>query len=181
MLNIDKVQTSDPRQFWNLLKTLGPRKSSRLPDQIYDSNGGIRYLPADVLNTWKLYYEDLYKINSDTFDSDFYSSQLSRLEMLESNMCDPLFSQQSELNNNISNEELTYIFAKARSNTASGADSIPYDVLRVPALRDVLKNLFQLCFDIGKVLSDWNKTIVFPIYKRGSNSSFSSSSNGGRA
>ena len=56
-------------------------------------------------------------------------------------------------------------FAKGTVGKAVGFDDIPYAVLQNEEALNVLLKLFQICFDSGKIPSDWRKAIIVPIPK----------------
>ena len=65
--DIENMSTENPREFWNKIKTLGPRKSTNIPMEVYNENGEILTDEQSVLNCWKTDFENIY--NNDSFDS----------------------------------------------------------------------------------------------------------------
>jgi hypothetical protein len=80
-------------------------------------------------------------------------------------MEDPIYTQNSALNGNITIDEINSVIMHARSGSAYGYDRIPYDVLKSPNIIIVLHQLFQLVFDSGIIPSAWRKAIICPILK----------------
>ena len=80
-------------------------------------------------------------------------------------MLDPLYESNSELNQNISLQEIQRIIMSAKNGKSSRIDNIPYDVLKFPSVIPVIRSLFQLIFDTSIIPSLWRKAIIYPILK----------------
>jgi hypothetical protein len=50
---IENLQTQDPKQFWNQLKTFGPKKKKTIPLEIHTDDNEISSDPNAVLSKWK--------------------------------------------------------------------------------------------------------------------------------
>ena len=165
--NIEKINTSNPRQFWEELKKLGPKGKKYIPMEVM-RDGNIVVDRTEVLDKWKSDFESLYK-NSDihTYDSAFLSRIQNHMTYNEQQMLDPLYVSNNALNSNISLHEVQVVIDKCKNNKACGIDSIPYEILKLPIIVDICHHLFQLCFDSGKIPSMWYKAIIVPIPKGG--------------
>ena len=79
-VEIETVNTSDPRKFWQTLKELGPRKKSNIPFEVYvnEENSELSNSLRDILNKWKCEFEHLYTFIPETgdFDDIFYTQML---------------------------------------------------------------------------------------------------------
>ena len=140
--------TSNPNDFWQKIKSLGPRKDSSIPIEIIDENGTPIRNEHEVLNRWKSDFEKLYNgTDTGNFDDIHYRQCLNHKEMIERRNEDPLYTPNALMNRNISIEEISSIIMKAKSGSAQGFDRIPYDVLKFPAVIAVLNELFQLIFE----------------------------------
>ena len=71
--------------------------------------------------------------------------------LLENNISDHLYESSSELNSNVTIEEVALIVRKVKCGSASGIDELPYDVVKNPAIICVLQQLFQLIFDTSLI------------------------------
>ena len=50
---IEQLQTNDPKQFWDQLKSFGPRKKKVIPTEVYvNENMDISNDPEVVINRW---------------------------------------------------------------------------------------------------------------------------------
>ncbi|XP_060556851.1 uncharacterized protein LOC132717406 [Ruditapes philippinarum] len=165
-IEIEEMSTSNPNDFWQKIKSLGPRKDSSIPIEIIDENGTPIRNEHEVWNRWKSDFEKLYNgTDTGNFDDIHYRQCLNHKEMIERRNEDPLYTPNALMNRNISIEEISSIIMKAKSGSAQGFDRIPYDVLKFLAVIAVLKELFQLIFDCSIIPSIWRKSIIFPILK----------------
>ena len=164
--DIENMSTENPREFWNKIKTLGPRKSTNIPMEVYNENGEILTDEQSVLNCWKTDFETIYNNDSfDSFNSEFQREALSHKRLLEDRMLDPLYESNAELNRNISFSEIEKVLLKAKNGKSVGIDQIPYEILKVDSLKPVLLSLFQLVFDTSLIPSLWRKAVIFPLLK----------------
>ena len=69
-------------------------------------------------------------------------------------MLDPLYESNSELNHNISLEEIKHIIMKTKNGKSTGINNIPYEVLNFSYVMPVIQSFFQLVFDISIVPSN---------------------------
>ena len=77
----------NPREFWNQIKSLGPRSNSELPMKVKDEEGNIISNQEYVFQKWKTDFEKLYNDQAcDNFDETFLSESRNNLKDLESNM-----------------------------------------------------------------------------------------------
>ena len=65
-LEIEAINTSNPTEFWKYVNSLGPKRKSNIPMQVYDegdSNNPIKINDQQaVLNKWKDDFHDLYNM-----------------------------------------------------------------------------------------------------------------------
>ncbi len=120
--------TENPRQFWQYIKKLGPRTSSKIIEEVYDENGEITSDLETVLNKWKTDFDNLYKTDSKTFDNNFYNEIKALLRNSENSMNDPLYVSNAFLNRNISIDEVSKVVDRLKNNKAPGIDKIPNEV-----------------------------------------------------
>ena len=72
--DIEELNTEDPKQFWNYINKLGPRKTKDIPFKVYDKQGYLTSDNSAVLDKWKTSFESLYTNASPDdprFDEDF--------------------------------------------------------------------------------------------------------------
>jgi asparagine synthetase B (glutamine-hydrolysing) len=121
MMQIEKLNTNNPREFWNELKKLGPRKKVDIPLEVYGNNGEIITDVHSVLSKWSSEYEKLFKgYDKIQFDYVHYNQILHDLDILENN---PAVSP--EINFPISLREVQATLKKAKVNKAVGQPPLP--------------------------------------------------------
>lgn len=165
-VDIETMSTTNPNEFWDKIKHLGPRKDSSIPVEIVDDNGVVIKDQNEVFDKWKEDFSNLYNgANSEEFDDTFYDRAKIHKYLLELNLEDPLYESNVQLNSSISIDEITQIIMCAKSKSACGLDNIPYVVLKFEPIIEILHKLFQLIFDAGIIPSEWRKAIICPILK----------------
>ncbi|XP_055998773.1 uncharacterized protein LOC130047523 isoform X1 [Ostrea edulis] len=164
--DIENMSSSNPNEFWNKIKKLGPRNTIYIPMEVIDTDGNIITNEREVLNRWQIDFQNLYNgsVNTDFFQDHYDSSRLEKTR-LENNMKLQSFICNEELNYDISLEEISDIVLHSKSKSDSGYDEIPYSVLKFPMIIKTLRNLFQLIFDSSIIPSIWRKAIICPILK----------------
>ena len=167
---IENLQTNDPKQFWNKLKDMGPRKKKSIPFEVYDNDNTVCTDTTFVLDKWKQHFESLYKGQSNEIEYNRFKEQVKEEILLRENtMSDPLYVSNPELNCNVTIEEVRNVVMKAKLGKAAGVDCLPYEVLKSDIVIQVLVHLFQICLDSGKIPSIWRKSVIFPIPKSSEN------------
>ena len=84
LVKLEQVVTNDPKQFWSMLITLGPRKND-IPLEVYEEQGNIGDDIDYVLGEWQDNYESLFNFQSTpgTFDEEFLAACSNELPLLE--------------------------------------------------------------------------------------------------
>ena len=83
MNEIESCKTENPKQFWEYIKKLGPKKKRNIPLKVYAEDGCLTSCKQTVLNKWKNDFESLFKSNdSQTYDATFYKNDGGRLEIV---------------------------------------------------------------------------------------------------
>ena len=75
-----------------------------------------------------------------------------------------------QLNQPITLREIQEVISRLKPGKATGCDNLPNEILRQPRLLNFLYGLFNVCFRKGIVPSDWAKSNIKPIPKRGKDS-----------
>ena len=166
-IDIETACTDDPRKFWDHLRSLGPKRKQDTPFEVYDEQGNVTLDPDIVCEKWSTDFSSLYN-QRDTeaqFDNQFYDEILKHKRLLEENMLDPLYEENTSLNHTINRNEVEHAVFRAKNGKASGIDKIPYEVLKNQSIVDTLHSLFNLCFDTGIIPSIWRKAIISPLPK----------------
>ena len=156
--NLEKVSSSNPREFWRKIKNLGPRKA-KIPFSVYNENNILCNDTNVVLKKWKSEFQELYSSGNKRFN-EYYQDMLNHKCFLEKS------DNVNELiNGDISYDEIEKIIDKANKNKACGFDGVFVDVLKNNECKYALYKLFNLCFSYGKVPGCWEKAIITPVPK----------------
>lgn len=162
-LEIDEMCKKDPKKFWNELNKLGPRKAHKTHCEALDCNGEVTRETETVVKHWfKCYRDHSGQKQNESFDDEFYDRALTDLRKLEKTDVD---IGPSILNEYITKEEVSKVVFKGKKRKAVGIDNIAYEALQNDTCVHVLHGLFNKCFDLGKVPTEWSKAIVVPISK----------------
>ncbi|VDI36428.1 Hypothetical predicted protein [Mytilus galloprovincialis] len=165
-LQIETLNTEDPKKFWAELQKLGPKKKNAIPMECVNDDGSTSFDEKTVINKWESDFKNLYMNNNDDYDDEFYENALRHKRLLEDNMLDPLYIPNDILNQNIHIDEIQKVVLHLkREKKAPGIDGIYNEVLKNEPIIKLLQVLFQFCFDTGKVPSLWRKALIRPIPK----------------
>ena len=159
------MTTSSPNEFWDKIKKLGPRKTEKIPMEVYDENGDILTDEKLVLSRWRMDFQNLY--NTDNieaeFDDEFQREVLTVKLLREDQMLDPLYTENCDINSIITTDEIRNLVRKTKNGKSCGIDCIPYEVLKNEPVIKMLHSLFQFIFDTGIIPSIWRQAIICPI------------------
>ena len=71
-IEIEQICTKNPKEFWEQIKKLGPRKSSSIPMKVKLNDDSVTSEPSHVLETWKTAFDGLYNNrNTENFHPEF--------------------------------------------------------------------------------------------------------------
>ena len=155
MLELETLCINDPKQFYEQLKKLGPRRKAKgVPWEVVDENGTSVYDHNSVLTKWKTDFELLFWGANNNIDRTFLERANTFKTSIEREMTDPLYKNENEMNHNININEVRRIILKAKNSKATGDDQIPYEVLKYDNIINALWTFYQLCFASGIVPSE---------------------------
>ena len=160
---IEALCTSNPKEFWKLLKELGPRKkTNKIPMETYDNFGNICDDVNFVFEKWRGEYNKLYNPSDEceNYDNEFQDFCLNELT-LEGNE----EGYDDLMDSLLSAEEVRKILTKAKCKKAVGIDNIPNEILKNEKTISLLTNLFNKIFANSLMPSCWNIAIIKPIPK----------------
>ncbi len=143
---MEQVNTSDPREFWKMLKKLGPNRKESIPWEVYDDNGEINCTKEFVINKWKNDFSQLYNNNDDVYDNNFRTEIINAKSHLERGMLDPLYTSNETLNRPIELEEVKKAVGRAKNRKAMGTDNVPNEVLKNKTVIGALHAFFPAMF-----------------------------------
>ena len=166
MIDTEADCTDNPKEFWDHLKSLGPKRKHSIPYEVYDEAGNVQSDISFVDSSWTREFSNMYN-NQDTqdFDNQFYDHMLQHKLFLEDAMKDPLYNETQSLNLPISKAEIEKVVFRAKCGKSVGPDKIPYEILKFPRVINSLHSLFNFCLDTGLIPSIWRKAIITPIPK----------------
>ena len=158
---IDKiahVNITNPRKFWWMIKTLGPREDKGIKLEMVGEDGTLITDPTQVLGNWKDKYRELLN-PALSGDTEFKEKAVSELDI---DIGDNL---EAEYYQEILVGEIECALMKSKNGKAAGIDRITNKVLKQDAILELLLCLFNLCFSTGMVQSQWLQAIILPIPK----------------
>ena len=113
ILDIESMNCTDHREFWQNINKLGPKKCNRIPNTVY-KDGLICGDEEYVLDKWRTDFESLYNPPSEIdneFDNTFRQNITTQIELMEGNMNTENDSN-IFLNDRISYDEVEKVISK---------------------------------------------------------------------
>ena len=159
-----QLHEQESREFWKYIGKLGTRKERKFDiDDLVDEDGQPIYDEDAKLERWKRYFDGL--LNSNATSDTVFNYNVNHI-----NPPDEVINnlQQHVLNRHISVDEVMRAVQRAKNGKAAGYDEITIEILKDPAIFNMLCILFNNCFDSGLVPTQWKKGIITPIHKPGS-------------
>ena len=137
---------SNQDQFWKLIKQL---------------NGGKYRCCRITAEEWYEHFVKLFEDND--------SSHKELLSLSGSPNREPKQFDVSDLNSDITEDEIIGAIKKLKNNKATGPDLVMAEMLKssVRLLIPYLVCLFNIIFSTGKFPDSWSKSIIVPIHKKG--------------
>ena len=170
-IEIEKINTENPTEFWKQINALGPKRSNTVPMQVYDETGNKTSDENYVLDKWKNEFSNLYNMPSElnsSFDGDFYKRILSSLSEIKRFELDNSDANSLSYNTPFTLEEMNKICTHIKQGKSVGPDMIPNEVLRHVGVRALLMDFINFCFIKNVIPSIWRKSIITPIPKSAS-------------
>ena len=168
IIEIEKLETNNPREFWKHIKSLGPVKKQSIPECVRISDEEVTSDENIVINRWEKDFKLLYDRPTEVmgnFDENFYNNIVNLKDMLEHNMINE--EGNIMLNRAVSYDEIECIVDRLKAGKAPGIDNIPNEVLKYDLTKKFLFYFISKCFMTGIVPSLWLKAIICPIPKGG--------------
>lgn len=168
MNEIERLRTDNPTVFWNEIKKLGPgKRNDGCITTVEMADGSISYMKEDIMERWKTAYDGLFNhTESENFDEGHKRQVYLEWENITNEIGSGL---DNVLNVRITSEEVLKVLNGLKPKKATGADKIPNEVLKSRRMLPILTQMFNSIFDLGKIPSLWNKSIIHPIHKPGKN------------
>ena len=163
--DLENFNTRNPKDFWNHLKSLGPKKKAEIPMQVQIEEKNV-FETNTILQKWQNDFCNLYnKPNNINFDRDFYINILRQKCALENSDNINYEIQNDPLNKPFCHDELKQVIKRLKTNKAVGCDNVPNEVLKQRSVSEMLLKYFHTCFESGIVPTIWLKSIINPIPK----------------
>ena len=113
-LEIEQINTTNPTEFWKYVNSLGPKRKSNIPMEVYEANGPEGFTKVSdrevVMDTWRNDFYSLYNLPDDmnsNFDNTFYSNVTASLHNIkERELNNPSTEVSYEYNNPFTLEEI---------------------------------------------------------------------------
>ena len=162
---IENCSTSNPKEFWNHLKKLGPRVNRKIPVKVKTENGYTTN-ETEVLQEWKTDFSKLLNNTNDTYYDNHFLDNVDRsLLYFETQMETETFVQNAMIDTDITIDEVEVAVTKLKNGKTTGVDNIPNEVIKKDSVLLWWYRLFQVCFENGLVPSIWRNAIISPIPK----------------
>ena len=161
IIKIDDLCNKNPTEFWKCIKKLGPSKNTKIPQIVKNKNNVIVNELEQVLGEWKQAFCGL--MNVPDIVNDVYYSELVYIYHLSETYVS--IDNNHVINRNVSLYELRAAARRLKANKAVGCDNIPNEIIKLPAMENVLVRLFNVCLSKGVVPAIWRKSIISPIPK----------------
>ena len=166
---IEEINTSNPTEFWKQINSLGPKKSKKIPMEVYNSNSSEKIHDTElVLNSWRCEFETLYNIpesEHDTSECDFYDNIMSSIHNIKHVELSNFDANNAEYNQPFNNTEIDKVCTLLKTAKAVGPDMIPNEVLKHVGLRRLLLKFLNSCFLNNIIPTVWRKAVITPIPK----------------
>ena len=162
-IELEEKVASDPNEFWNQIKNLGPKRQKEENFEVYDENGKATSDIDIVLKKWEQCTKDLFDEKNDPiFDNDFLNTKMEELTQIENdNHIDPALF----LNQTISLDEVAAVVDKAKNGKAVGPDLLPYECMKNNKSKEILTSLFEKIFRTCLAPTLWLRSLIKPIPK----------------
>ena len=158
MSKIDVSINRDPKEFWHLIKSLGPNVKSEIPWEVNVKGETITNKSA-VLKEWTSQFVNLYNNTDADFNHKFKDEEKARSELSKRKNVD------ANLNCKVSKKELMEAVKLAKNKKAVGIDKIANELLKHDEIVKMLYVLFNVCLENNCIPDDWRIAIVNPIPK----------------
>ena len=160
MLEIEVNCTQNPKNFWEMIRNLGPPRRNKIPMKV--KVGDILDDSHDtVLSVWRDQFEKLYNPgNQSDFNEEFLDEAMRLTHIREDEMSFDGYISNEMLNQPISYDEVEHAARKLKKGKACGVDCMPNEVLQNHDVINIALQLFNVCMNHNVLPSIWGKSII---------------------
>ena len=163
--DLENIASDNPNMFWNKIKNMGPRKSSKVPLTVKIDDQESSEI-NEVKQKWKDDFETLLNPKESTeFDNNAYEEAVRVKEALVAEMLNPQYESNAALNHEITVAEISKVIAGLKEKKATGPDSIANEIIKCEGFKNILWQLISFCFHNSIVPSIWKSANIKPIPK----------------
>jgi len=165
---IEGTHIDNPRQYWKLLKKLSRRKAKKNVWDTVLNKEGEEVSGDRIKMVWKDAYKAIGDKNLDRADFDNEYEKIVDEEVMQMHTRS-LIHQEDELGRPISLEEVKSITHELQNGKAAGVDGIVNEIIKYGGdkMNVIIWKLCNTIFDKEVVPKDWQRGIIFPIFKDG--------------
>ena len=165
ILNIDELNTKDPKEFWNKIKHLGPKRVKNILMKVKLGDSFCTDTQK-VLERWENDFQSLLnRPESDIFNNEFYQQLISSKVLIENEMKQVGYKSNDFINGPIRLDETHETLNKLKAKKAAHIDHIPNEILKNVNILEHLHCLLNTCFQYSVMPSKWKMSIISPIPK----------------
>ena len=130
ILNIDELNTKDPKEFWNKIKHLGPKRVKNIPVKVKLGDGFCTDTQK-VLERWENDFQSLLnRPESDIFNNEFYQQVISSKVLIENEIKQAGYKSNDFISGPIRLDEIHETLNKLKAKKTAGIDHIPNEILK---------------------------------------------------
>ena len=151
--NLEEKFETNKKEFWTMVKGLRGKTSKGIRN-IKDKNNNIKSKTQDILETWKVYYEEYFNISvPDTGKEDNRPNQ----------------EEDEGQDEEIKMIEVETAIKRMKTGKAAGYDEIPPELIKYGGdqMKQWIHNIFQEAWQTENIPEDWKNNIIIPIHKKG--------------
>jgi len=151
-------RTDNPKEFWKMLKNLGPNKRSQdnIVLEVYLENGEVTQNLNVVMEKWVLEYSELYK-SSQAIDRG--------REVIMPTPHVMVLNDSPRLNVPFSYLEIQKVVSQSKIKKAVGLDNLPNELVKNENSIPILSCIFNKIFENSILPSTWRQAIIKPLPK----------------
>ena len=149
---LNEDNKNSKKRVYKLAKSM--RKPQETRNVFKDKTGNLTSNPDKIAETWTHHFQTLLNVDHPILNHD------NDVEY------DPE-STDNDTDQEITMEELEMAFKRMKNAKAPGPEKIPVELLDQPNIKNLLLKIINRAWTLGKIPTEWGKSIICPIYKKG--------------